>query len=54
MVVFGNNGPLLCQSSEEGGFGVVQRATLMLAVQRKMSTKEAVSKAKLSEASAGL
>lgn len=34
--------------------GVVQRATLMLAVQRKMSTKGAVSKAKLSEASAGL
>lgn len=21
MVVFGNNGPLLCQSSKEGGFG---------------------------------
>lgn len=39
MVVFGNNGPLLCQSSKEGGFGGWPWAPL-LAVQRKVSTRE--------------
>lgn len=51
--MFGNNGPLLCQSSKEGGFG---GCAVGAGVGR---TKEgehtgAVSKAKLFEASAGL
>lgn len=53
MVVFGNNGPLLCQSSKEGGFGSCAEGHADVG-----STKEdelgQCQKQKLSEMAAGL